>query len=168
MNVKAVKLADLIPDSKNANKGTLRGRAMLEDVLRKYGAARSIVVDKHGHIIAGNKTTEAAVDIGIDDAIVVETTGDQLVVVKRTDVDLDSEAGRAIAIADNRAGEVGLEWDAEVLEDLLSDGVNLAEFFDPDELSALLNETPDLDSQDPASSGGQLCTCPKCGHQFSQ
>lgn len=51
---------DLIFDSHNANKGTSRGRGMLEKSLSKYGAGRSILLDKNNRIIAGNKTVEVA------------------------------------------------------------------------------------------------------------
>lgn len=39
-----------------------------------------------------------------------------MVVVKRTDVELDSEKGRKLAIADNATAQAGLEWDEEVLQ----------------------------------------------------
>ena len=45
---------ELIPDPKNANKGTKRGNQLVERSLREYGAGRSILIDKHGKIIAGN------------------------------------------------------------------------------------------------------------------
>ena len=75
------KLGDLHPDASNANKGTERVRYALETSLRKYGAGRSILIDKHGHIVAGNKTAETAADVGIDDVIIVQTDGRQLVAV---------------------------------------------------------------------------------------
>ncbi len=56
------RISDLVPDSANANRGTERGSAMIEDSLRKFGAGRSILIDKHGNVIAGNKTLEHAVD----------------------------------------------------------------------------------------------------------
>jgi hypothetical protein len=56
MEVKHRKLADLTPDRKNANKGTPRGSQMIEDSFRQYGAGRSILIDKNGLIIAGNKS----------------------------------------------------------------------------------------------------------------
>ena len=94
------------PDANNANAGTERGRAMVEESLRRYGAGRSILVDRNGNIIAGNTTHEAAIDIGLTDAVVVQTDGRKLVVVQRTDLDIDSPAGRALAVADNRTSEV--------------------------------------------------------------
>lgn len=72
------KLSDLIPDAKNANKGTPRGLKVLDDSLRENGVGRSILVDKHGTIIAGNKTVERCADVGIEDVIVVETDGTKL------------------------------------------------------------------------------------------
>lgn len=131
--MKKVKLSELTPDDINANKGTQRGSGMLEKSLRDYGAGRSVLVDKAGRIIAGNKTIEAAGAIGLDDAIVVETDGTQIIVVKRTDLDLDSPQGRGLAIADNRVAEVGLEWDMEALEKI-GEELDLGEFWFDDEL----------------------------------
>lgn len=85
------KLADLTPDAKNANRGTERGGQMVEDSLRTYGAGRSILIDKHGVIIAGNKTAEHAGSIGFEDVIIVPTDGTKLVAVQRTDLDLATD-----------------------------------------------------------------------------
>jgi 16S rRNA G966 N2-methylase RsmD len=126
-------LSDLTPDDKNANRGTARGREAVRDSLSKLGAGRSILVDKNGRVIAGNKTLEAALAAGLAGVITVETTGDQLVVVQRTDLDLDDAKARELGIADNRAGQLGLEWDAAVLSELSGD-VELLEYFNPDEL----------------------------------
>jgi hypothetical protein len=102
-------LTALTPDDRNANVGTERGRAMVEESLRRYGAGRSILVDRYGRIIAGNTTHEAAVDIGLTDAVIVKTDGRKLVVVMREDLDLDSPTARALAVADNRTSEGGSE-----------------------------------------------------------
>ncbi len=47
------------------------------------GLGRSILVSADNEIIAGNGVTETAVERGIENTIVVETTGNELVVVKR-------------------------------------------------------------------------------------
>src|SRR5215471_15670434 len=75
-------VSDLKPDSKNANRGTNRGRAQVERSLRQYGFGRSVLADKHGRIIAGNKTVEIASELGDAPVRVVETTGAELVVVQ--------------------------------------------------------------------------------------
>ena len=85
------KIAELRPDPSNANKGTERGLRVLDDSISEAGLGRSIVVDKNGLIVAGNKTAERAVDWGFEDAVVVHTTGDKLVVVQRDDLDLTDE-----------------------------------------------------------------------------
>lgn len=101
----------LIPDAQNANRGTEYGQHLIENSLRKFGAGRSILLDKNNCIIAGNKTVENAVNIGLEDVIVVETSGNQIVAVKRTDIDLDSARGRELALADNATGKANLAWD---------------------------------------------------------
>src|SRR5687767_15136053 len=94
-------IRDLSPDNRNANKGTPRGLQMVEDSLRTYGAGRSILADKQGRIIAGNKTLQSASDINLP-IRVIETDGKELVVVQRTDLDLNDPKARELAIADNR------------------------------------------------------------------
>lgn len=133
--VELTDLSALTPDDRNANKGTQRGTGMLESSLRKYGAGRSILLDKHGRIIAGNKTAEGAASIGMDDVVVVESDGTRLVAVKRTDLDLDDPQTRELAIADNRTGEINLDWNADELQALIDEGVDLSEMFTDQELA---------------------------------
>ena len=107
--------AGLTPDRENANEGTQRGRGLLEKSLRQLGAGRSILADKYGNVIAGNKTLESAADIDLPVRI-VETDGNELVVVKRTDLDLYSETdkrARQLAYADNKVAEIDLAWKPE-------------------------------------------------------
>lgn len=141
------RLADLEPDRHNANVGTRRGVDLLERSIERNGLGRSILVDREGRIIAGNKTTERVADLTSNEVpiVVVRTTGQQLVVVQREDLDLASETdprARELAIADNRTAEVGLEWDANVL---LKDvpGVDLHGYFFDAELAALFGEYDD-------------------------
>ena len=82
------KIENLVPDDLNANKGTEYGQHLIENSLRKFGAGRSILIDRNNRIIAGNKTIENAANIGLDNVIVVETDGNQIVAVKRKDIDL--------------------------------------------------------------------------------
>ena len=113
--VKQTKIDELIPDDKNFNKGTEYGNSLIEKSLRKFGAGRSVLIDKNNRIIAGNKTIENASAIGLDDVIVVETDGKKIVAVKRTDIDLDSKEGRELALADNATSKANLVWDLEEL-----------------------------------------------------
>ena len=136
---RAAKLAELTPDAHNANRHTERGTGMLEKSLRRFGAGRSILVDKAGKVIAGNGVLEGAASIGLEDVLIVQTDGKQLVAVQRTDLDLDSPEARELAIADNRTAEVGLSWSGEELGALAED-VDLSDWFGGDELADILKE----------------------------
>jgi hypothetical protein len=133
----------LIPDDINANRGTVRGAAALEESLRKYGAARSILIDRNGKVIAGNKTLERAKALGFKDVLVVRTDGRKIVAVKRTDLDMnEGMKARELAIADNRVGELSLDWDPEALAKLESIGVDLEKWFTEKELEQILGSAP--------------------------
>lgn len=116
--IKETKIDTLIPDNLNANKGTQYGLHLIEKSFRELGAGRSILLDKNNRIIAGNKSIEAAASIGLENIIIVETTGDQIVAVKRKDIDLDSQKGRELALADNSTSKANLDWDAEAVQQI--------------------------------------------------
>ena len=111
-------IESLVPDNKNFNKGTQYGDHLMDESLRRFGLGRSILIDKNNRIIAGNKTAEKAADIGFTDVVVVEVDGNQLVAVKRKDIDLDSAKGRELALADNATGKANLAWDEEVIAEM--------------------------------------------------
>jgi len=113
-----VDIRDIIPDDHNFNAGTEKGREMIEKSFRELGAGRSILLDKNNRIIAGNKSQQAAIATGIKRVRVIETTGDELVAVKRTDVDIDSKEGREMALLDNLTTQVNLTWDDVELENM--------------------------------------------------
>ena len=113
-----VDIRDIIPDDHNFNAGTEKGREMIEKSFRELGAGRSILLDKNGRVIAGNKSQQAAIAAGIKKVRVIETTGDELVAVKRTDVDIDSKEGREMALLDNLTTQVNLTWDDVELENM--------------------------------------------------
>jgi DNA modification methylase len=131
-------ISQLVLDEKNANRGTKRGRELLEGSLEKYGAGRSVVVDRHNRVIAGNKTVEAARAAGMKSVAVIESDGSSLVAVQRGDLDLTKDKkARELAIADNRVSEIDLEWNPEVLASL---DVDLAQFWNENELKTLLKD----------------------------
>ena len=105
----------LIPDNKNFNKHTEYGMHILEESIRKFGLGRSILIDKNNRIIAGNGVVETASQIDLDKVLVVETMGNTLVAVKRTDIDLDSAKGREFAFADNATGKANLCFDTDLI-----------------------------------------------------
>ena len=50
-------IADLTPDPANRRKHNPRNIGMIVESLQKVGAARSIVIDEQGNILAGNAPT---------------------------------------------------------------------------------------------------------------
>jgi hypothetical protein len=81
---KKIKISELIPDDKNFNAGSEYGGALIKKSFEKFGAGRSILIDKNNKIIAGNKSTENYGALGNEDVIIVESDGKQLIAVKRT------------------------------------------------------------------------------------
>ena len=57
---------DLKPDHKNARKRTDRSASLIQESLERYGAARSIVIDEDGRVLAGNGTIEGAKAAGLE------------------------------------------------------------------------------------------------------
>lgn len=150
---------ELVPDSRNANEGSVQGGALLEASLGAFGLGRSIVVDRHGTVIAGNHLVEAIQSIGMGDTpiVVVPTTGNTLVVVQRDDLDMSNDPNgraRGLAIADNRTGQVNLSWNVDSLLGMSHDGaVDLHPWFRDDDLTQMISDsrpplvlTPDDDT----------------------
>jgi hypothetical protein len=117
------KVSELIPDDKNFNKGNPFGEGLIEKSFSKFGAGRSILLDKNNRIIAGNKSTQKFAEGGGEKIIVVETDGNTLVAVKRTDIDLDTPQGREMALADNMAASKNITMDAELIIAELTEAV---------------------------------------------
>lgn len=136
-------IGELIPDNHNFNKGTEYGAHLMEESLRKFGGGRSVLLDKNNRIIAGNKTIETAGQIGMERIVVVDTTGNEIVAVRRTDIDLDTQKGREMALADNMTSQKNFEMDVEELS-------AMSETFDfnPDDWGVQI-ATPDLDMDEP-------------------
>ena len=134
---KVIDIEELAQDRHNFNRGNEQGQELMERSFKELGAGRSILLDRNGNIIAGNKSQKAAIAAGIKRVRVVETTGDELVAVKRTDVDIDSAEGRKMAYLDNLTTQVNLTWDQTELEAVQADveGFDIADFgFDIEDL----------------------------------
>ena len=105
------------------------------------GAGRSILVDKSGRIIAGNKTFEAWQALG-GSLETIHTAGDTLIVVQRDDLDLDEPDGlaRQLAYYDNRVNETNLAWDVDQILQDLDTLSSLEKFWTPAELDAFTRQ----------------------------
>lgn len=133
----------LVPDDHNFNKGTEYGDHLMDESLRKFGLGRSILLDRNNRIIAGNKTTEKAGELGFEKVVIVETDGHTLVAVKRYDVDLDSQVGRELALADNATSKANLAWDEEQIK-MCAEGFK----FDPEDWGVTLSEIEEEEEEE--------------------
>ena len=141
-------LADLTPDPRNARRHNPRNVGMLEKALGEVGAARSIVIDEHGVVLAGNATIEAAGRAGIERVQVVDADGETIIAVRRTG--LTAKQKTRLALYDNRTAELA-DWDAEVIADLLATERELLDgLFADDELAKITEEIklPDANRQE--------------------
>jgi hypothetical protein len=142
-------LADLRPDPRNARRRTPRSKALLDQSLSQFGAARSIVIDEEGTILAGNGTVEAAAAAGITKVQVVDADGDTLIAVRRSDLSPDEKIG--LALADNRTADLA-EWDVPQLEELATTVPDiLGQWFTAADMADLAGdeEEPDDPEEDP-------------------
>jgi DNA modification methylase len=128
---------DLKSDHKNARRRTDRSASLIAESLKRFGAARSIVIDEDGRILAGNGTVEGAKKAGIDKLRIIEAEGDELIAVRRAGLTEDQKVG--LALADNRSSDLS-EWDNEMLRQL-SEEHDLAPWFEQEDLNELLAVT---------------------------
>ena len=125
------KISDLTPDAQNARAHNPRNVGMIVNALHEVGAARSIVIDEDGNILAGNATIEAAAEAGIEDLQIVEADGETIVAVRRTGL-TDAQKTR-LKYFDNRTAELA-DWNPDVILADLEAGVDLGDIFTDIEL----------------------------------
>jgi hypothetical protein len=139
-------LHELRPDPHNRRKHNPRNLEMLAEALRTVGAARSIVIDETGEILAGNGVVEAASAAGLSRVQVVDADGETVVAVRRSG--LTAEQKRALAIYDNRTAELA-EWNFEQLAADQAAGMSLQPFWTTDEEAALFPKASKAGKTDP-------------------
>lgn len=141
--VEVLPIDTLTNDPANVRRRDEKATRRLSASLRRFGAARSIVIDGKGVVRAGNGTMDAAKSAGVRRVVVVDADGETLVAVRRKDW-TPSEA-TAYAIADNQLGELAT-FDVPSLvtqlDALVSEGFDLEPIgFDAKELDQLAERT---------------------------
>ena len=152
-------ISDLRFDDKNFNDHSEYGMSLLEKSLQEFGAGRSILIDKNNNIIAGNGVIEAAGNIGLEDMQIVETTGDKIVAVKRTDIELNSKKGRGLAMADNAVNEANLTWNKGNIEEIseqfdIEPGDWISDWVEPEQPNEAIEKQ------------AKTILCPNCGKEI--
>ncbi len=169
-------IADLTPDPMNANEGTQRGHAIIEHSLRNRGAGRSGLAASDGTMIAGNQTLSKIAELGFK-IKPVHTNGNEWVVVIRDDIESGSDDAKLLALEDNRASEVGLQYSSQQLASI-AETLDVSHLFYSDELKRTLtiaathiladaNSVPDTATPTPLTAiMSTQHTCPECGCVF--
>lgn len=101
--VRVESISRLAADPDNLRVHSKRNLEVIRESIERFGAARSIVADSEGRVLAGSGALEAARAAGIEEVIVVKADGSQLVVVER---DLTGDQATAYGIVDNRATDL--------------------------------------------------------------
>ena len=108
-----MKVTDLKFDTRNYRKHGDKNKKLIRKSIQEVGLGRSIVVDANNEIVAGNGLVS---QLDKDTPVrVVETTGGELVVVKRTDLQTGDDRRKALAIYDNSTSDAS-EFDIELLK----------------------------------------------------
>ena len=145
-------------DDHNYRNHDERNLKLIEKSLKECGAGRSIVADADGVIIGGNATYKTAQKLNIPTKI-IETDGNTLVILKRTDLKTNSKKRKKLALLDNSTGDKAI-YDLD----------NLSADFELEELPELGLEDlkpVDEDVSETEKENKQeqdLIVCPHCGH----
>ena len=137
MDLRKIKIADLVPASYNPRKALKPGDKEYEKIKRsiqEFGYCEPVIVNSDMTIIGGHQRVTVLQDLGYDeiDCIVIE---------------IDKTKERALNIALNK---ITGEWNKELLADLIAD-LQDSDFdvtftgFDPPEIEQLMNSVHDKD-----------------------
>lgn len=126
MKIEKVRLADLVPDDRNARTHSERNINEIMKSLQEHGQYRPFVVQKGTNkVCVGNGMLAAMIRLGMTegDAVIKEMTDEQFT---------------RLALADNRTAELA-EWDDDILRDLLG-GLTNPIGWTQEEISMLLDK----------------------------
>jgi hypothetical protein len=118
---KKYKLSDLIPDTKNHNKHTPYGMALLDKSVGRVGIIESITVSNDNMIISGNARHEVIGQRFDTEPIVVETDGTRPIILKRTDIESGTKMFSEAAILANTTAKANIDIDMDVIEELMEE-----------------------------------------------
>lgn len=171
-NVEIVNLSEITPDEENANRHTQRGEGIIRESIGKYGFAEAGTLDAKNKLIGGNLRTEAAADMGMKDAIIVDVDGTKPVYIRRNDLDLADSAdtkARELAYALNRVAQVSIDFDPEQILADIDAGVDLSRMFFEEEMAEILKDIPDVEFpeyDEKVEDEVEYVECPHCGEKF--
>ena len=134
-----MKLKDLIPDDRNANKHSPEGMERLKKGLKENGAGRSILISSDNKIIAGNGVTEGAGVVGIEDVQIIDSDGTKVIAVRRTDIKSGTREFYNMALSDNIIAKENIVMDAEVV-DAICEEYEIEEWKNPEVIAEAVED----------------------------
>ena len=152
-------------DPRNARVRDAKAKDVLRKSLEEFKAGRSVLVDNQDVFISGNGVYEQAKALGIPTRE-IKTNGEELIVVKRTDLETADPRRIGLALADNQTATLA-KWDEVKLEELKTEVLDFVE------LGAMGFEERDpgkfeLDDSKQEKQEGVTMECPKCGFRWEK
>ena len=127
MDIKIMRVADIIPYAKNPRKNDSAVDAVAASI-KEFGFKVPVVIDSEGVIVSGHTRVKAAKRLGIEEVPCVVAD------------DLSPEQIKAFRLADNKVSEAA-KWDDGLLAGELGDILNI-------DMSAFGFEMPDLEADE--------------------
>lgn len=155
MEIKMVKLADIVPYENNPRKNDDAIQPVAESI-KQFGFKVPMILDKENVIVAGHTRYEAAKMLGMDEVPVVYAD------------DLSEDQVRKFRLVDNKTSEFA-GWDFSKLEEELED-LDFGDFdwgFEGNghgeaDLDDFFTDAPEKEPEEPKE-----IQCPHCGQWFT-
>ena len=134
-----IKISDFEKDSKNFNKHTEYGMALLQKSIEQVGVIESITVSADDKVITGNARQEKMIEVfGAEiDAMIIETDGKKPIILKRTDIQSGTKEFHEAALLANTTAKQNILFDFDLIQEIAVDefdidiielGVDIVEF----------------------------------------
>lgn len=138
-----MEVKDLKFDKRNYRRHSEKNQSLIKKSINEVGFGRSIVVDAENEIICGNGVV-SQVDKKTP-VKVIETDGNELIVVKRTDLKTEDAKRKQLAVMDNSTSDssdfdldlLQEDFDMEQLDDFGIQGIEYPEGTEIDEIEEI-------------------------------
>ena len=116
---KTFKISDIQPDDKNFNRHTDYGMELLNKSIDEVGIIESITISNDNKTISGNARRETIEKkFGDIEPIIVETDGKRPVILKRTDINSNTEEFHRAAILANTVSKHNIDLDLNLIQEI--------------------------------------------------
>ena len=155
MDIKQVKVKELIPYAKNAKKHTSEQIEQVKNSIEQFGMVQPIVADKDNNVVIGHCRLLACKKLKFKEIPVLYAE------------DLTPEQVNALRLADNKTNESG--WDFNLLSESIDEIVDISmeEFGFDLEQEIDWSKVTDLTEEAYEKPNKKTCTCPSCGFNDS-